>query len=74
LKNLTEGLKTIKEQIDRIREETYSSLHGPANNTTEIIKTLEQVLVMLKKDEALELDIRDIILGGGHCGLARSIK
>lgn len=74
LKNLNEGLKTIKEQIDRIREETYSSLHGPANNTTEIIKTLEQVLVMLKKDEALELDIRDIILGGGHGGLARSIK
>lgn len=62
--SLKDGLEKTAKQINRIRSETYSYLHGPFEKTAEVISVLEKLIELLNEDLEIEVDIKNTILGG----------
>lgn len=63
-KSLADGLETIAKQINHIRTETYTFLHGPFEKTDEVIIVLEKLVELLNEDMSVVVDLKSTILGG----------
>ena len=62
--SLEDGLEKTAKQINRIRSETYSFLHGPFEKTAEVISVLEKLIELLTEDLEVDVDLKNTILGG----------
>ncbi len=72
LGSLETGLTTIAEKIEKVREDTYSFLHGPSIEAENVGKILDTIRLIISENVEPEFDLKKAIGGGEEIELARN--